>query len=405
MTGLPSGSSETSPLLVDMSHTARCTSPTGVQRVARALCRELEGRGLALPVAFDRWRGGWRMLSPGERRTLDAPCHGGPRRRLLPGDALRGAVARLAPALDAPLRIPEGSYGGLLVVEKLESRRAGELAALRRRHGGPSVAVVHDLIPIEFPEFATPRSRREFGGYLDTLRCYDGVAAVSEATRRALLGYWSAREGRTPPPVRVIAPATDPVTPAPRPWTAVGKMPTVLMVATLEPRKNQRTVLDACERLWREGARFALRLIGRLRSGGEGVVKRIEALQAKGRAAQWCGHVSDETLDAAYAECRFTLCPSLHEGYGLPVVESLRRLRPCIVSARGGLREVAADGGCLVLAEPEAEPLAAAIDRLLEDGDRYRALVAQCARRPYRDWRDYADDLGEWLRSLPRRAG
>ena len=391
------------PLLVDVSHTSRCTSPTGVQRVARAVCLELERQGLALPVAFDRWRGDWRVLAPEERSTLDSPRHGGLRQRIRPLDAIRGAASRVLPALDAPQRIPPGCYGGLLVVEKLESRRTGEITLLRPRLSGPSVAVVHDLIPVKFPHFATRRSLREFGGYLDTLHCYDGVAAVSEASRRDLLGYWANRGVRTPPPVTVIAPATDPVAETSRPWSGGDRPPVVLMVATLEPRKNQLTVLEACEALWRSGMQFVLRLIGRRRSGGDEAAARVATLRAKGRPVEWLGHVSDETLADAYAECRFTLCPSLYEGYGLPVVESLRRLRPCIVSARGALREVSAGGGCLVLAKPEADPLSAAILRLLEDEDCYRNLVTECERRQYRNWSDYVDDLGAWLRSLSRR--
>lgn len=389
------------PFLVDVSHTARCTSPTGVQRVSRAVCLELERQGLAFPVAFDRWRGEWRVLSREERSTLDTPRHGGPRHRIRPRDALRGAASRVLPALDAACRIPPGRYAGLLVVEKLESRRAGELARLRPRLAGPRIAVVHDLIPVKFPQFATRRSRREFGGYLDTLRCYDGVAAVSEASRRDLIEYWAARGVQTPPPVTVIAPATDPEAKAPRPWPDDKRTPVVLMVATLEPRKNQLAVLEACEALWRRGARFTLRLIGRRRSGGESAVSRVADLRAKGRPVEWLGHVSDEALEDAYAECRFTLLPSLYEGYGLPVVESLRRLRPCIVSARGALGEVSAGGGCLVLPEPEADPLSAAILRLIEDEDCYRNLVAECERRRFRDWSDYVDDLRAWLRSFP----
>ena len=392
------------PLLVDVSHTSCCTSPTGVQRVARAVCLELERQGLALPVAFDRWRGEWRVLSREERSTLDTPRHGGPRHRIRPRDAIRGAASRVLPALDVSRPIPEGRYAGLLVVEKLESRRAGELARLRPRLAGPSVAVVHDLIPVKFPRFATRRSLREFGGYLDTLRCYDAVAAVSEASRRDLIEYWTARGVWTPPPVTVIAPATDPVAGTAQPWSGGDGPPVVLMVATLEPRKNQLTVLEACEVLWRRGTRFALRIIGRRRSGGDEAVARVDELRAKGRPVEWLGHVSDEALADAYAECRFTLCPSLYEGYGLPVVESLRRLRPCIVSARGALREVSADGGCLVLSEPEADPLSAAVLRLLEDEDCYRSLVAECRCRRYRDWSDYVDDLGAWLRSLSRRS-
>lgn len=391
------------PLLIDVSHTSRCTAPTGVQRVSRAVCLELERRGEGIPVAFDRLQRGWRGLNPKERRTLDTPGHDGTRHRFNLGDAARAAAARVVPAWKARRGIGQGRYGGLLVVEKLESRRARELARIRPCLGGPSVAVLHDLIPVKFPEFATRRSRREFGGYLDTLRSYDGVAAVSEASRRDLIAYWSARGVQDSPPVAAIPPATDPPASHPRPWSGDGGPPLVLMVATLEPRKNQRTVLEACETLWRQGASFALRLIGRRRGTGDGTAARIDALRARGRPVEWLGHVSDRVLDDAYAQCRFTLCPSLYEGYGLPVVESLRRLRPCIASERGGLAEVAAEGGCLVLPEPAADPLAAAIRRLLEDDDCYRDLASQCERRRYREWSDYVDDLDAWMRALSLR--
>ena len=391
-------------LLVDLSHTAHCASPTGVQRLARAVCLELERRGQATAVCFDRWQGSWRGLSPGERDALDAPRHDGPRYRHRPGDALRGAASRVVPALNAGLRIPHRGYAGLLVVEKFESRRAGELARLRPYLEGPSVAVVHDLIPIKFPDFATRRSRREFAGYLETLCRYDGVAAVSEASRRDLLDHWSAQGVPAPPPVTVVAPASDPVAPPPSAPAGGDGAPVLLMVGTIEARKNQLAVLEACEGLWREGMRFALRLVGRRRGGAGQVMARIEALRSAGRPVEWRGHVSDEALAEAYAACRFTLCPSLYEGYGLPVVESLRRLRPCVVSERGGLVEAAADGGCLVLPDPGADAVSAGIRRLLRDDALYRDLVDQCRCRRYRDWGDYVDDLTGWMRSLPRRA-
>ena len=284
--------------------------------MARAVCLELERRGRALPVAFDPWRGDWRVLGPEERNTLDTPCHGGPRHRIRPREVIRGAASRVLPALDASRQVPEGRYGGLLVVEKLESRRAEELARLRPRLAGPSVAVVHDLIPVKFPQFATRRSLREFGGYLDTLRHYDGVAAVSEASQRDLIDYWTARGVRKRPPVTVITPATDPVVSAPGSWSGGDGPPVVLMVATLEPRKNQLTVLEACEVLWRHGTRFALRLIGRRRSGGDEAAARVAGLRAKGRPVEWLGHVSDESP-----------CGRLRRVPVHPLPVALRRLR------------------------------------------------------------------------------
>jgi glycosyltransferase involved in cell wall biosynthesis len=181
-------------------------------------------------------------------------------------------------------------------------------------------------------------------------------------------------------------------------------MPTVLCVAAVEARKNHLALLEACDGLWARGLRFELRVIGMpLPQTGRPALDRIAALQQAGRPLRYDGHVDEAALAEAYRQCAFTVYPSLLEGFGLPVIESLSHGRPCICSAQGALGEVARGGGCLALPSVDAVSLAAAIEHLLADRPARSALGAVALTRKFKTWSDYARELEAWMPTLSRR--
>ena len=183
------------------------------------------------------------------------------------------------------------------------------------------------------------------------------------------------------------------------------KTPEVLMVGTIEARKNHLAVLDACERLWDQGVDFGLTLVGRLsKDTGRSVRERVRALEGKNRPVRWVGHIGDEELKGLYQTCRFTLLPSLYEGFGLPVLESLSYAKPCIVTDRGALAQLAKDGGCSLVSDPGPSALADAIRGLLLNPALYERLVRECRERRFKRWESYCDELATWQRSLKKRA-
>jgi glycosyltransferase involved in cell wall biosynthesis len=113
--------------------------------------------------------------------------------------------------------------------------------------------------------------------------------------------------------------------------------------------------------------------------------------------------VSDAALAAACAACTFTVYPSLAEGFGLPVLESLAHGKPCVCSEQGALGESARGGGCLALPSVAAPALAAAIERLLSSPAELAALGAAARARHFRTWADYAADLIAWMPEVPVR--
>jgi glycosyltransferase involved in cell wall biosynthesis len=172
--------------------------------------------------------------------------------------------------------------------------------------------------------------------------------------------------------------------------------PLVVSVGSFEPRKNQLAVLTAAEQLWREGLRFQL-----LFMGGGGWVTEADALMnrltAEGRPVRRLTAVSDAELWQALRRARFSVFVSLHEGYGLPVAESLACGTPSLTTAHGSTREIADGGGALVVDPDDDQAIAEQMRRLLVDDDLVERLRTEARQRVSRTWDDYARELWETL--------
>jgi glycosyltransferase involved in cell wall biosynthesis len=155
-------------------------------------------------------------------------------------------------------------------------------------------------------------------------------------------------------------------------------------------------VLHSAENLWREGLEFSLQFIG-AGGWGEAFPDRVDELRRAGRPVTVRTAVTEDELEEAYATAAFTVFPSLHEGYGLPVVESLSRGTPVITTGYGSTGEIASRGGAVTVDPRDAGELADAMRRLLRDPDALAALCAEIPERPLRDWKNYADELWERL--------
>ncbi|MEO6003641.1 MAG: glycosyltransferase [Opitutus sp.] len=397
-------------LLLDLTHTSHTRARTGIQRVARALQQNLVGA--AEPVTRDPFVGAWRKLEAWERANLAISQGGEKRKAQWPASARwRGRFRRMLGRTAA--HALSGSYAGFIEPELFGPPVARDLSKVFAHVQGPRVALFLDAIPLRFPELTPPGTVARFPGYLRELLMFDGIAAISEESRDSLVGYWKWLGVSNPPPVHALPLGVDRVALATstrgdgegsglRP--AAQPRPVVLCVGTMEGRKNHLALLDAAEQLWSRGLAFELRIIGHVNAEtGGAALARVRALQAAGRPLRYDGPGTDEQITHAYGECAFTIYPSIAEGFGLPVIESLARGKPCICSATGALGEISRGGGCVALERLEAASLAGAIASLLEHPAQLDSLAEVARKRTFKTWADYTRELIAWMQSVPRR--
>jgi len=396
-------------LLVDLTHTSHTRALTGIQRLCRGLYGALAaGADEVVPVCHDPYERRWRPLRPWERRALATPegAVAAARGARWPLAArLAGRLRRWTGRADPEATAALGAGAALIEPEIFSPAVARRLPALLRTVAGPRVAIFHDATALRLPELSPPKTVARYPAYLQELLQFDGVAAISDDSRAVLADYWGWLGVPQPPPVLGLPLGID--APAPSPFghtTAPDAAPVVLSIGSLEGRKNHLALLEACEALWARGRRFELRLIGLSHPHtGRAALDRVRALQAAGRPLVYSGPAAEADLQRAYRACRFTVYPSLMEGFGLPVFESLSHGKPCICSARSALGEAARDGGCIALDRVDAPALAGAIELLLTDADRLAALTGAARRRTLRTWSVYAAELTAWMGTLRRR--
>lgn len=374
-------------VVVDVDFCATHLHNTGIQRVVRQTMSRWEANRDMRLVAWTGDGGAMRALTPEQHRRVTA-WNSAPEPRRQRDDENADHV--LIVPFESVVVLPEVPQLGL----------CDPLAALAEFSGNRMGLVGYDAIPVVSADMVPDAETERFVRYLTIVKHSHRVAGISVAATAEFAGFGDAvaAQGLTPPEtVEVTLPIAlpDDVSTA---RTAPTDVPLILCVGSQEGRKNHLAILFAAELLWREGLEFRLRFIG---GGSLAFIRifdrRIAALRRQGRPVEVLRGVDDSVLVSSYSEARFTVFPSLHEGYGLPVAESLARGVPVVTSDYGSTAEIAADGGCLIVDPRDDDALVDAMRSLIVDDVVLERLRAECAARPVRTWDTYADELWNGL--------
>jgi len=229
---------------------------------------------------------------------------------------------------------------------------------------------------------------------MQQLATFDAVAPNSEASKNDLLEAWNALHIKNIPLVKALPLCVEQKNEPKIQFSYDKTTKNILCVGSIEGRKNHVALLEAAETLWAKGEDFQLTLVGLLNhESGQKAKTLIDALKEKKRDLRWLGSVNEEILNFEYSQAYFTIYPSLYEGFGLPVLESLVRGIPCVSSMGGALKETAQGGGCLLMEDTSSQSIADCLARLLHDEALHRALVQEALNRKFRTWDEYTDDL------------
>ncbi len=363
---------------------------------------ELSRRPEVIPISWNQIGKGYKTLGPTEWKLLTRPFDVRSGATARPESRGQNPVAELARLVSRP-RVQFGALAAediFLAPDIFHDSRRRFLPNLLSRTRARTTAIFHDATTLRLTSiYSAPRRRARYRTYTEALSRFDVVICISQESRGDLEEFWK-KFGCKPTTtfVELWPMEFDAIRPATESDQSTNL---VVYVSSLEPRKNHLLLLRAAERLWKEGLSFELHLIGRTTGlSGRQVVRQVHKMQNRGYAVRWLRHVDDATLLRAYRDCRFTVYPSLMEGFGLPIAESLWHGKPCVCGGNGALGEIARGGGRLIVDQTSEGVLAGGMKKLLTDQETYRRLRDEARGRTFRTWKDYIDNLLTHLRSV-----
>jgi glycosyltransferase involved in cell wall biosynthesis len=278
-----------------------------------------------------------------------------------------------------------------------------KIMELKRTYGATFYMTVHDLIPIYASDTCDQNTAVAFRSFLlQSAYVVDHYVCVSKNTQNDLLRFFK-HSNLAEPSTTVInsgcevfddAKAAEIISkPALR-----SDEPFILFVSTIEGRKNHILAYKTWEKLAeRDGIAPRLVCVGRYGWRADEFLGRVVSTDGLNGKIEILSDIPDGELEWLYANCLFTIYPSVYEGWGLPISESLARGKVCVASGASAMPEA---GGDLALYIDVNDPddLGATIVRLLDSPQEVAEREAEIRTRfTPRPWSDVA---AEYLQTL-----
>ena len=233
-----------------------------------------------------------------------------------------------------------------------------QIFKLKRETKCKVVLACHDIIPILYPEYTVEARFQQLfkKHYIDMFYTADMVWTNSINSKEDLIKFWYDAQilHKKFPIVEIVHLGSDIKMPVKQLTKMTSKIDAAvneiigssqeyaLYVSTIEPRKNHALLLN----LWREGYKEfeedwpVLVFVGNQGWGVQNLIDQMQRMLAyRDKKIIWLKDVSDEELVLLYKNCKFSLFPSMYEGWGLGAAESLNLGKPCIVSNNSALDE------------------------------------------------------------------
>jgi glycosyltransferase involved in cell wall biosynthesis len=370
-------------LFIDISAIVLSDLHTGIQRVTRALLRQLIAcppEGFRIEPVYAKGT----TFFYARRYTLDFL---GVRSRLLQDEPaeFRPGDIYFMPDLHHPN-----------VIANRETYRA------MRRHGVSVNFLVHDLLPVRLPQFFPPDAESMHFEWLKVVAEADCVICPSRDVADDLSRWLSENAGVHAKRMRIAVSHHGADIASSNPtkglgWKAssilekISKNFAFLMVGTVEPRKGHADVLDAFERLWARGQTDILVIAGKPGWMNDQLMRRLRKHPERNRRLFWVEKASDEYLDRLYSACGCMIIASHGEGFGLPLIEAASKGLPIIAREIPVFREIAGDHAFFFDAASSGDELADSI--LTWRGLHQQQRAPDSSRIQYLTWEESAENL------------
>lgn len=324
-------------LFVDVSTVIKQDHHTGIQRVVRAICREL----IESPKEIDTEL---IYTTPNNPNFYKAS--------ILINKILGEDIMQVYDEC-----VIEFCPGDILLFLDLHPSVAishRNVIQFLRNKGVRVYYTVYDILPELNPEFFWPDLCSEFHQWLLSISNSDGAICISRAVADELAGWLNTNGTKRFRPFKLgwfhlgadiknSVPTLGVPNNAQHVFDQLSARPSFLMVGTIEPRKGYTQTLSAFEKLWMQGVDVNLVIIGK---HGWKVDRLVEALHRhpeQGKRLFWLDCISDEYLDKIYNASTCLIAASEGEGFGLPLIEAAQHKLPIIARDIPVFHEVAGD--------------------------------------------------------------
>ncbi len=366
-----------------------CVVPvnTGIQRVVRQLARGLIEAGFQLvPV---KWGGLHEPLQP----VLDSELHHLSKWNGPAADDWHGWVSPRTHHGGGWFVMNELPYN-LTGAKQAAFRVAAEVAGLR------TAAVFYDNIPWKMADLYPAEAAALHRSYMEELANYTKILAISEYSRSELETVLE-KEFEIPASLLgnilacpLAAEFPEKAEQAAAPSRRDDGTIEILCIGTVEPRKNHERLLDAFElACQRSSVPLHLTIVGGGHSFDRDLPGRVRARVDKQPRIDWEERADDARIKLLYGHCDFSIYPSVEEGFGMPILESLWYGKPVICANTGAMAEVAEGGGCATIDVTDVNAMATAICNLANSPEERTRLAAEAEGRTFQTWAGYAGEI------------
>jgi glycosyltransferase involved in cell wall biosynthesis len=261
-----------------------------------------------------------------------------------------------------------------------------------QNNGGKVAAIFYDIIPLTNPHY----QNLAYEHYLymaNLLRC-DKIFSISNFSRSVLIDYLVDKCQLEKPLLENLV-YSLPLPEGPLNLSnrsSLNLKNKILLIGTIEPRKRQLEVVKIFKSIRHLlPLNMELHLVGCLHGD---IAQEFQNEINNEQNIYYHPYSSDNLISELYEQSRFTIFASSDEGFGLPIVESLVKGVPCLVSNCGSMLEIAAGGGCATFNEDNFyTSLKESILNMVADDNLILNLTKEIQLRKMRTWEDYADEL------------
>lgn len=386
-------------ILIDVTQSSRSSNNSGIQVVTRNLFREIKSFHEIIPIIWDDKICRYSQLSMHEHQNLTNPFSSGYLAKARPNKEenpflkeLLKTILRLNKIINFHHYNSKSDF--IFFPEVFRDKRVKYIHKLIDSTM-KKVGIFYDANVLRNPDFTPIARTKNFKNYLEIISSFNAISCISNESKQTFEKLCF--DGRKQSHLNVKHLPVE--KPKGNYLKIEQKIPLILCISTLAYNKNHLTLLKAVERLWASGLTFELELIGQYDpSWSHKVLEHLNILQNKQRPIRWLKHIDQEILEKKYSTCSFTVYPSLYEGFGLPILESLSRSKPCICGSNGAIGEVSKGGGCINLSNQEnVEEVSNAIRNLLLNPSKLNQLILEANGRNYGNWKEYTINLLEFF--------